>query len=209
MSRAHMSFPTWKQAVIALQAYVPTSQREIKTELDDARAVAHHRNRGLAGAGAAMLLVAIAFQLLIGPIFIEAPASDGQRALGYFLRIVAAALGATGVWFLLPSRRATAVAQAEQDVLDRFGPARGPDLVIVNDLVSSSVEARDVVRGWLDMADTLSAEDVQMLLLTYDAWLAERVRQRVTDTDRSGIAALADSFVRQAPPRPPVGVEQP
>lgn len=198
MSRARQSFPTWPEAVAALRGYVPTAQRSLEVELAAAREQGRQRHRKQAITGGLIVFAAISFLMIFRGIFAQKDLNAELQALCFIFFALSVGLGINGLWFLLPGRLATITADCEQEVRDLFGPARGPDLVIVNDLVTSSAEARDIVRAWLDTAGNLSAEDVQMLLLTYDAWHAERVRQRFTDTERGGIATLADLHTKQA-----------
>lgn len=198
MSRAHPSIPTWLEAIAALQAYVPTSERSIDVELAAARGQARVRHRKLATTGALMAFAAISCLLIFRGIFAQADINAELQALRFILFAVCMGLGINGLWFLWPGRLTTVTADCEQAVRDRYAPARGADLVIVNDLLTSADEARGIVRGWLANGSRLSVEDVQMLLRTYDAWLTERAQRHLTGTDRPAIAELADWHTRQA-----------
>lgn len=173
MSRA-ASFPTWCEAIAALRAYVPSSQRDIALELADARAEAARHQRKLLVTGLSVLLAAVVFLAILAPIFDTGGRDLTLEALGVFLRCLSLMLALAGAWLVCAGERATKSGRFEQAVHARRAPARGADLVIVNDLLTSASEAREIVRGWVADGSRLSVEDVQVLLRAYDAWLAER-----------------------------------
>lgn len=190
MSRA-ASFPTWSEAMAALRVYVPSSQRDIAPELATARAEAARHQRKLLVTGLSALLAAVVFLTILGPIFDTGGRDPTLEALGVFLRGVSLVLALVGAWLVCAGERALRSGRFEKEVHDRRSPARGADLVIVNDLLTSDSEAREIVRGWLADGSRLSVEDVQILLRTYDAWLAERAVRGVVVVTAETHAATA------------------
>jgi hypothetical protein len=185
------SFPPWPEAVAALQAYVPSSRRDIDAELAQARVAAFKHQRKLLVTGLSSLLAAVVFLTILGPIFDTAGRHPTLEALGVFLRVVSLLLGLAGAWLVCAGERSTKDARFEKEVHDRHAPARGADLVIVNDLLTSASEAREIVRGWVADGSRLSVEDVQTLLRTYDAWLAERTHLYGVDASNPNPAAIS------------------